>query len=87
MDPMDWSDATIAAATPALVEAMKRAGLPAAWAGLAAVLVATALVGLRAAATGGGGEPWPAVALRGALLGLASAGAYTQLRRLPVGIA
>ena len=82
MDPMDWSDATIAAATPALVEAMKRAGLPAAWAGLAAVMVATALVLLRAAAIGGG-EPLAAVALRGALLGLASAGVYTQVRRLP----
>jgi len=79
-----WSDATVAAATPALVEALKRAGLPTRWAGLAAILVATTLVGLRAAATAdaGGGEPWPALALRGLLLGLASAGLYTQARRL-----
>ena len=76
-----WSDATVAAATPALVEAMKRAGLPARWAGLVAILIATALVAMRATATGSG-EPWPALALRGVLLGLASAGLYTQARRL-----
>ena len=55
------------------------------WAGVAAIVVATLLVGLRAAATGsgtGGDEPWPALALRGLLLGLASAGLYTQARRL-----
>lgn len=80
---MLWNDATIAAATPALVEALKRAGLPTRWAGVAAIVVATLLVGLRAAAIGtGGDEPWPALALRGLLLGLASAGLYTQARRL-----
>ena len=68
---------------PAVVELAKRVGLPTKWAGLVAVLVTTALVGLlRLRAAGGAASGAADVALAGLVLGLASAGLYSQVRAL-----
>jgi hypothetical protein len=67
---------------PAIVELMKRIGLPSASAGLAAIGTAAALVGLTQAA---GAAEWyggaAGVLLAGVVYGLASAGLYSQVRR------
>ena len=66
---------------PLLVQALKAAGLPAKWAGVAAILVGLAVAGLAEAVTA-----WPQVTpfvrwlVAGLLLGLASAGSYSQYR-------
>jgi hypothetical protein len=66
---------------PLLVQALKAAGLPVKWAGLAAIVVGLAVAGLAEAVT-----VWPQVTpvvrwlVAGLLLGLASAGAYSQYR-------
>jgi hypothetical protein len=66
---------------PLLVQALKAAGLPAKWAGAAAIAVGLAVAGLAEAVTA-----WPQVTpfvrwlVAGLLLGLASAGAYSQYR-------
>ncbi len=81
---MDLTDAAIVALVPAIVEAAKRAGLPVRYAGLAAVVVATALVALRVLASGDSATaPAAGAVLRGLVLGLASAGLYTQTRLRP----
>jgi hypothetical protein len=80
------SDAAIVAVVPGLVEVAKRAGLPARYAGLLAIGLATALVALRDLALQGGtpGElaRW---LLSGVVYGLAAAGLYSQARHLPFG--
>lgn len=85
--------APVAMLAPGLVELTKRAGLPARWAGLAAIAWATLLVvladlaGLLGGAPGmpGGGpdEAWRRAAgwlLAGIVYGLAAAGLYSQAR-------
>ena len=68
---------------PVLVEGLKRLGLPVRWAGVAAICVGLAVAGLAEAVT-----IWPNVTplarflVAGVLLGLASAGAYSQYRVL-----
>jgi hypothetical protein len=70
---------------PALIEGAKQAGLPTRYAGLAAILVATCLIALADIAGGdtSGGAParW---FLFGLVHGLAGAGLYTQVKRLPL---
>jgi hypothetical protein len=79
------SDAAIVAIVPGLVEVAKRAGLPARYAGLMAIAVATALVALRDVAlhdgTPGSVARW---LLGGLVYGLAAAGLYSQARQLPL---
>jgi hypothetical protein len=66
---------------PVLVQGMKMLGLPPKWAGLAAIAVGLAVAGLAEAITA-----WPQVTpfvrflVAGVLLGLASAGAYSQYK-------
>lgn len=66
---------------PLLVQALKAAGLPVKWAGVAAIVVGLAVAGLAEAVTA-----WPQVTplvrwvVAGLLLGLASSGAYSQYR-------
>jgi hypothetical protein len=68
---------------PFVVEGMKRLGLPTRWAGVAALGV-----GLVVAAAIGSVEAWPQVApwvkysMAGVLLGLGSAGVYSQVKEL-----
>ncbi len=76
----------VVALVPALVEGAKRAGLPPRYAGLAAILVAAALVALGDLARGG--STIGAVArwlVAGVVYGLAGSGLYTQARLLPGG--
>ncbi|MCC6313898.1 MAG: hypothetical protein IT337_07775 [Thermomicrobiales bacterium] len=80
--------APVAALTGGLVELSKRAGLPTRWAGVAAIIWATALVMLAdvAGITGAAGPPDARRAagwlLAGGVSGLAAAGLYSQARRL-----
>jgi hypothetical protein len=71
----------IVVVAPALVELMKRIGLPTAYAGLAAIATAVGLVALTQAA---GATDWyggvSGVLLAGIVYGLASAGLYSQVR-------
>jgi hypothetical protein len=66
---------------PLLVEAMKALGLPVRWAGVAAMGAGLVIAALAEAVA-----VWPAlvpfvrVALAGVLLGLASSGAYSQMK-------
>jgi hypothetical protein len=66
---------------PLLVQALKAAGLPVKWAGVAAIAVGLAVAGLAEAV-----NVWPQVTpfvrwlIAGLLLGLASSGAYSQYR-------
>ncbi|HEY8447621.1 MAG TPA: hypothetical protein VIL01_11000 [Thermomicrobiales bacterium] len=80
-----WSDAAVVAIVPGLVEVAKRVGLPATWAGVAAIVAATILVGLRDLALGAGATGsiarW---LLTGVTLGLAAAGLYSQVRRIAI---
>jgi hypothetical protein len=68
---------------PFLVEGLKRLGLPKRWAGLAALVI-----GLLVAAAIGSIEAWPQVMpwlkylVAGLLLGLGSAGVYSQAKEL-----
>lgn len=80
--------APIVALVPGLVELAKRAGLPARFAGLAAIATATALVALAdlAARAAPATDPLGTAAawlLAGIVYGLAAAGLYSQARRLP----
>ncbi|MEO8288605.1 MAG: hypothetical protein ABI670_19470 [Chloroflexota bacterium] len=66
---------------PLIVQGLKTLGLPARWAGLAAMVVGLIVAGLAEAVTA-----WPDVTpfvrflVAGVLLGLASAGSYSQYR-------
>jgi hypothetical protein len=66
---------------PFLVEGLKMLGLPAKWAGLAALAAGFAVAGMAEAVTA-----WPQVLpivrflVAGTLLGLASSGAYSQFK-------
>ncbi len=93
MDDLVILGAPVAMLAPGLVELTKRAGLPARWAGLAAIGWATLLValadlsGLLGGAPGlpGGGpdEAWRRALgwlLMGIVYGLAAAGLYSQAR-------
>lgn len=70
---------------PALVEGAKQAGLPTRYAGLAAIVAATFLIALADVASGeintGAPARW---LLFGLVHGLAGAGLYTQIKRLPL---
>ena len=76
--------APIVALVPGVVEIAKRAGLPVRWAGLAAIVAATALVALadlaRDGSVTGSVAGW---LLAGVVYGLAAAGLYSQARLLP----
>ncbi len=78
----------VVALVPALVEGAKRAGLPVRYAGLAAILIAAALVALGDLAQGesvaGAVARW---LVAGVVYGLAGSGLYTQVRLLPSGSA
>jgi Bacteriophage A118-like holin, Hol118 len=78
------TDTVIVGLVPAVVEAAKRAGLPVKYAGIAAILVATALVALSdladASDSTGSLARW---VLSGLVLGLAGVGLYSQAQRLP----
>jgi len=68
---------------PAVVEAMKRAGLAVRWAGLAAVAAAGLLVALADVARRGDGYGSAAgYLLAGLVYGLAASGLYSQVRAL-----
>jgi len=66
---------------PVIVQGLKDLGLPARWAGVAALAIGFAVAGLAEAV-----EAWPSVApwarfvVAGVLLGLASVGTYSQYR-------
>ncbi|MGH2559978.1 MAG: hypothetical protein ACRDJH_13000 [Thermomicrobiales bacterium] len=78
------TDVAIVALVPGIVELAKRLGLPSRWAGLAAVVAATALVALRDLALGDGhGGSLARWLLAGVVYGLAAAGLYSQARQLP----
>jgi hypothetical protein len=78
------TDVAIVALVPGIVEVAKRLGLPARWAGVAAIAAATALVALRDLALSGGASGslarW---LLAGLVQGLAAAGLYSQARQVP----
>jgi hypothetical protein len=78
------SDAVIVGIVPAVVEAAKRAGLPVKYAGIAAILIATAIVALidlsHASNSAGSYARW---VLSGLVHGLAGVGLYSQAQRLP----
>lgn len=77
------TDAAIVALVPAVVEVAKRGGLPARFAGLAAVAVAVALYALRDVATGSGAAAHIATwAVSGLIAGLAASGLYSQVSRM-----
>jgi hypothetical protein len=70
---------------PALVEGAKQVGLPPRYAGLAAIIFATTLIALADLAAGGSSFDAPARWLvLGLVHGLAGAGLYTQVKRLPI---
>jgi len=67
---------------PAVVEALKRAGLPVRFAGLAAIAAATLLVALAdLAGVGSVGGSLARWLLAGIVYGLAGAGLYSQAKR------
>jgi hypothetical protein len=78
------TDAVIVGIVPAVVEVAKRAGLPVKYAGIAAILIATAIVALVDLAGGnnatGSYARW---VLGGLIYGLAGVGLYSQAQRLP----
>jgi hypothetical protein len=81
MQPL--TDAAVIALVPGLVEIAKRTGMPARFAGLAAIAFATAVFALSGLATGS--PDVRAVAewlLRGTIAGLAAAGLYSQAAAL-----
>jgi hypothetical protein len=70
---------------PALVELAKRLGLPTRYAGLASIVAAGLVLGLiqlQANADVGGAAAWLLLSL---VYGLAAAGFYSQVRKLPDG--
>jgi hypothetical protein len=78
------TDAVIVGIVPAVVEAIKRAGLPVRYAGIAAIVVATAIVAL--VELSGGNDATGSYArwvLGGLVYGLAGVGLYSQAQRLP----
>jgi hypothetical protein len=79
------TEAVIVGIVPAVVEAAKRAGLPVRYAGIAAIVVATAIVALVDLAGGTGSTGSYARWLLGGLVyGLAGVGLYSQAQRLPI---
>ncbi|MGC4191315.1 MAG: hypothetical protein QM589_09130 [Thermomicrobiales bacterium] len=75
----------LVAIVPVLVELVKRLGLPARWAGIAAIVLATALLAIADVAlddVGGDMARWPlrlaTWVLGGVVYGLAGAGLYSQ---------
>jgi hypothetical protein len=78
------TEAVIVGIVPAVVEVAKRAGLPVKYAGIAAILVATAIVALVDLSGGdnstGSYARW---VLGGLVYGLAGVGLYSQAQRLP----
>jgi hypothetical protein len=68
---------------PLVVQALKMLGLPVRWAGAASIVAGLAVAALAQAVTA-----WPAVApfarvlVAGLLLGLSSAGAYSQVKTI-----
>ena len=75
----------LVAIVPALVELAKRQGLPARWAGIAAVVIAMVLLAIGDVAlgdTGGNADRWlvriATWVLGGVVYGLAAAGFYSQ---------
>jgi hypothetical protein len=68
---------------PVLVQGLKALGLPARWAGVAALVVGLAVAGMIEAVSA-----WPGVApvvrfiVAGLLLGLASSGSYSQFKSI-----
>jgi hypothetical protein len=78
------TEAVIVGIVPAVVEVAKRAGLPVRYAGIAAIVVATAIVALIDLAGGTGSTGFYARWLLGGLVyGLAGVGLYSQAQRLP----
>jgi hypothetical protein len=77
------TDAVIIGIVPAVVEAAKRAGLPVKYAGMAAIVIATAIVALVDLSGGdnstGSYARW---ALGGLVHGLAGVGLYSQAQRI-----
>lgn len=67
--------------TLGLVQLLKEAGLPARWAGLAALLIGTAC-GLLVHAVGIGSSAAPLAALTGAVAGLTAAGVWSGTKAL-----
>ncbi len=81
MEPV--TEAVVIALVPGIVEVAKRAGLPARFAGLAAILAATAVIALSELAPGPANSR--AIAgwlIRGIIAGLAAAGLYSQATKL-----
>jgi hypothetical protein len=77
MQPL--TDAAVIALVPGLVEIAKRTGMPARFAGLAAIAFATAVFALSGLATGSpDGSTIAEWLLRGTIAGLAAAGLYSQ---------
>ncbi|MFL5758557.1 MAG: hypothetical protein ACJ789_02395 [Thermomicrobiales bacterium] len=79
------TDAVIVGLVPAVVEVAKRAGLPVKYAGIAAILIATAIIAL--VDLSGGNNSTGSYArwvLGGLVHGLAGVGLYSQAQRLPV---
>src|SRR5688572_25904143 len=72
-------EVAIVALVPGVVEVAKRAGLPARYAGLAAIVTATLLVALGDLAGAGVGRAPAGWALMGIVYGLAAAGLYDQV--------
>ena len=77
------TNAVIIGAVPGLVEIAKRAGLPARYAGVCAVIVATVLLAVRDLSGSGGNLGHVAAWLGGGVIaGLAASGLYSQARAL-----
>jgi high-affinity Fe2+/Pb2+ permease len=85
IDMPDLSSIPVVVLVTALVEAVKRAGLPTKYAGLAAVAIGILLTFLVAAAEGALGEQNTRIStwlLSGIVTGLAASGLYSQARVL-----
>ncbi len=81
---MILDDIAIIALVPGVVEVAKRIGLPSRFAGLAAILVAIALVGLSEISGGStSSAPVARAIVLGLVYGLAASGLYSQVQRLP----
>ena len=68
---------------PLLVNGLRMLGLPARWAGLSAIAIGLTIAGLAEAVDAWPSvTPWVRFVVAGVLLGLASAGAYSQYKYL-----
>ena len=66
---------------PVIVQGLKELGLPARWAGVAALVIGLAVAGLAEAIEAWpGATPFARFVVAGLLLGLASVGTYSQYR-------